>query len=1360
MAPLPRWLATTVCSPPVGSFTDQLAFLFLSPCPQRAVLGAVDLAFVVASLAIVARRLRGGGGDTGDAPEREALLPKPSPSVRPFRAAVLYALALGASAVFSAASAVLLALALFLLPNTPWRVGESALLFVHFVAHAVAACTVASERGAAAAALPLHLRVFWLATALGGALFSCSAAVRWAYGSLLVPDDPLAFVGLALSLPLVYVAITSSSGLVADTCAGEPTEYTNAAVPVPAPATPFDAASWFSFTTFSWINPLVSKGYASDSLAADDVPTVSPGHRAEASYALFESNWPTQGSRHPVGVALWLSFWPRVLLTATLGLVRLAAMYVGPSLVNQFVEFIRNGGTTWEGLRLVVILLVGKAVQTLASHHYTFQGQLMGMRIRGALLTALYRKSLRLSTGARRAHGSGAIVNYMQVDAGTVSYAMHGFHALWLMPLQIVVALALLYAYLGPAVLMTLAVITAVTVITAFANKLNLAYELKFLGVRDSRIKAITEMLNHMRVIKLQAWEEKFGGKVRDLRQTELGWLTKIVLFDCANTVVFSSGPLAMTVLVFGTYLAAGGELDAGKVFTAIAFFRMLEGPMYNFPQTIVNCMQAFVSLGRLDKFLSDGEIDRTAMQRVESSAGDSVAIKVQGGVFAWDVQVAGKEKDGQHDHHGAENGREEEGPEMGTVLKRIEVEVRRGELAAVVGTVGSGKSSLLSCIMGEMHKVSGNVSICGSTGCVAQTAWIQNGTIQENILFGQPMHTERYMEVIRACCLEKDLEMMEFRDKTEIGERGINLSGGQKQRIQLARAIYQDCDIYLLDDIFSAVDAHTGSAIFKECLKGILKNKTVLLVTHQVDFLKNVDTIFVMKDGVVIQSGSYSQLLKSCSDFSVLVDAHQSSMGVPGAGEQAVHVQNTGHSQATTVSEKTPPVKFKSRENGGTSDVAPTKEAGSSKLIQEEEKESGRVSWRVYKLYITQAWGWWGVVVILAVSLLSEGCSMASNYWLSYETSEGTIFSTSAFLGVYVSIVSASIVCEVISTLFVTFVGLKSAQAFFNKMFDSILRAPMSFFDTTPSGRILSRASSDQMKIDTTLVFYVGYAMSMCISVVSNIAITCQVAWPSIIAVLPLLLLNIWYRNRYIATSRELTRLQGVTRAPVIDHFSETFLGAPTVSLPSNFIKKEFVGMSLSYGLSLNSLVYYTISISCMLENGMISVERVNQYSALPSEAPWEVADCLPSPNWPSRGDIDIKDLKVRYRSNTPLILKGVTVSINSGEKIGVVGRTGSGKSTLVQALFRLVEPVEGHIIIDGVNICNLGLHDLRSRFGVIPQEPVLFEGTVRSNIDPIGQSSEAEIWQALERCQLKDIVAAKPEKLDALGMFPNLKS
>ncbi|KAF8666092.1 hypothetical protein HU200_053802 [Digitaria exilis] len=1385
---LPWWLATTACAAPPpgsGSLADWLAFIFLSPCPQRALLGAVDLVFLAACLVLLARRLLRGGVSAAAAPpsEGEALLEKPdrhpSPPLFP------YALALGSSAAFEAASVVLLVLAVLLLPSTPWRAAEAAFLAVHSAAHGAAAWTVAASRRAGvsspAAHQAAHLRVFWLATALVALLFSASAAVRGAGGSLLLPDDVLAFAGLLVSLPLAFVAVTGSTSHGSTREGGDDEAEEHAGE---EEASPYVAASFLSRATFSWIISLINKAYAAESLTADDVPPVPPSHRAEAAYALFMSNWPAS-SRHPVGVALWLSFWPQLVLTAFLGLARLGAMYVGPSLIDQFVEFVRRGGTPWEGLQLVLILLVGKAAQTLASHHYNFQGQLLGMRIRGALQTALYRKSLHLTAGARRAHGAGSIVNYMQVDAGIVSFAMHGLHGLWLMPLQIVVALLLLYTYLGPAVLMTLAVITAVTVITAFANKLNLAYQLKFLGVRDSRVKAITEMLNHMRVIKLQAWEDNFGKKVRDIRQEELGWLAKIMLFMCANTVVFSSGPLAMTVLVFGTYIATGGLLDAGKVFTAIAFFRMLEGPMQSFPQTIVMSMQAFVSLDRLNKFLTDAEIDPTAVERVDSGGGaeDTVAVKVQGGVFAWDVP-AGEEK---------------------RVLRGIDVEVRRGELSAVVGTVGSGKSSLLSCIMGEMHKVSGKVSIFGSTAYVAQTAWIRNGTIQENILFGKPMHTERYSEIIHACCLEKDLEMMEFGDQTEIGERGINLSGGQKQRIQLARAVYQDCDIYLLDDIFSAVDAHTGSTIFMECLKGILKNKTVLLVTHQVDFLKNVDTVIVMKDGSVIQSGIYRELLASCSDFSDLVAAHHSSMET--TGEQGRHVQNTESSQASTGAVDVPSDNSKSNDgNGEKVDTAINKEAGSSKLIKEEEKESGRVSWRVYKLYMTQVWGWWGIVIILVVTLLSEGSSMASSYWLSYETSGGPVFDTSIFLGVYSSIVATTIILEMITTIIVTFLGLQSAQAFFNKMFDSILRAPMSFFDTTPSGRILSRASSDQSKIDTSLVFYVGFATSMCISVVTNIAVTCQVAWPSVIVVLPLLLLNIWYRNRYITTSRELTRLQGVTRAPIIDHFTETFLGAPTVrcfrkenefhqtnldrinsnlrmsfnnyaanewlgfrleligtlilsitaflmiSLPSNFIKKEFVGMSLSYGLSLNSLVYYTISISCMIENDMVAVERVHQYSTLPSEAAWEVTDCLPSPNWPSRGDIDVKDLKVRYRQNTPLILKGITVSVKSGEKIGVVGRTGSGKTTFVQALFRIVEPAEGSIIIDGVDICTLGLHDLRSRFGVIPQEPVLFEGTVRSNIDPTGQYSEPEIWKALERCQLKDVVASKPEKLDAL--------
>ncbi|CAD6261446.1 unnamed protein product [Miscanthus lutarioriparius] len=524
---LPWWLATTACaSPPPGpgSFTDALVFLFLSPCPQRLLLAAVDLVFLVACLVHLARRcLRRGQGHPGPA-----------------------------------------------------------------------AAPLSRTRAAAAEA------------------------------------EPSSFAA-ALPLP----PVTGFTGHGSGAQEGE-AEHTGTEDP---PSSPYAAASFLSRATFSWINSLINKGYAADSLKTEDVPPVSAGHRAEAAYTLFMSNWPASpGSRHPVGVSLWLSFWPQLVLTAFHGLARLGAMYVGPSLIDRFVEFIRRGGTPWEGLRLVLILLSGKAVQTLASHHYSFQGQLLGMRIRGALQTALYRKSLRLTASARRAHGAGAIVNYMQVDAGIVSFAMHGLHGLWLMPLQIVVALLLLYSYLGPAVLMTLAVITAVTLVTAFANKLNLAY---------------------------QAWEDTFGGKVRDIRREELGWLAKIMLFMCANTVVFSSGPLAMTVLVFGIYIASGGQLDAGKVFTATAFFGMLEGPMQNFLQTIVMSMQAFVSLDRLNKFLTDAEIDTAAVDHIESGgSGDTVAVK-----------------------NGQGNG-----AELVTVLRGIDVEVR-SEITAMVGTVGSGAS-------------------------------------------------------------------------------------------------------------------------------------------------------------------------------------------------------------------------------------------------------------------------------------------------------------------------------------------------------------------------------------------------------------------------------------------------------------------------------------------------------------------------------------------------------------------------------------------------------------------------------------------------------------------------------------------
>jgi ATP-binding cassette subfamily C (CFTR/MRP) protein 2 len=690
-------------------------------------------------------------------------------------------------------------------------------------------------------------------------------------------------------------------------------------------------------------------------------------------------------------------------------------------------------------------------------------------------------------------------------------------------------------------------------------------------------------------------------------------------------------------------------------------------------------------------------------------------------------------------------------------------------------------------------------VTVRGSMAYVPQTAWIQNGTIEENILFGRGMQRERYREAIRVCSLDKDLEMMEFGDQTEIGERGINLSGGQKQRIQLARAVYQDADVYLLDDVFSAVDAHTGSDIFRDCVRGALRDKTVLLVTHQLDFLRNAHAIYVMRDGAVAQSGRYHDLLRTGTDFAALVAAHESSMELVESAAPGPSPSPAGNLPLSRQPSSAPKERESASSNG---DIKTAK--ASSRLIKAEERASGHVSFTVYRQYMTEAWGWWGLMLVLAVSVAWQGSTMAADYWLAYQTS-GDAFRPALFIKVYAIIAAVSVVIVTVRSLLVATIGLDTANIFFRQVLSTILHAPMSFFDTTPSGRILTRASSDQTNVDLLLPFFVWMSVSMYITVIGVVIMTCQVAWPSVVLVVPLLMLNLWFRKYYISTSRELTRLESITKAPVIHHFSETVQGVMVircfqkqdnffhenlsrlnaslkmdfhnnaanewlglrleligslvlcvtallmVTLPSNIVLPEYVGLSLSYGLSLNSVMFWAIWLSCNIENKMVSVERIKQFTNIPSEAEWRIKETAPSANWPHKGDIDIIDLKFRYRHNTPLVLKGITLSIHGGEKIGVVGRTGSGKSTLIQALFRIVEPSEGKIIIDGIDICTLGLHDLRSRFGIIPQEPVLFEGTIRSNIDPLQLYSDDEIWQALERCQLKDAVTSKPEKLDA---------
>uniref|UniRef100_A0A6E8W115 Multidrug resistance-associated protein 1 n=1 Tax=Anopheles coluzzii TaxID=1518534 RepID=A0A6E8W115_ANOCL len=1354
--------------------------------------------------------------------------------------------------------------------------------------------------------------------------------------------------------------------------------------------------------------------------------------------------------------ALIKTFGGTFLLGSFLKLGQDLLTFASPQILKLIIGFVGGEEPMWKGLMYAITLFVVAGTQTLLLGQYFNRMFFVGLRIRTALISAIYRKALIISNSARKGSTVGEIVNLMAVDAQRFMDLTTYINMIWSAPLQIGLALYFLWQILGPSVLAGLAVMIILIPVNGVIANMIKTLQIKQMKNKDERVKLMNEVLSGIKVLKLYAWEPSFEQQILKIRDKEVKVLKSAAYLNAGTSFIWSCAPFLVSIISFATYVLSdeshvltpvkafvcltlfdilrmplvllpvlivyaiqvslvtfatyvlvdeNNVLDASTAFVSLSLFNILRFPLSMLPMLISNMVQTSVSVNRINTFLNQEELDPDNVQHDEK---ESSPLLIENGVFSW--------------------GGEE------TTLKNINVRVEKNQIVAVVGTVGSGKSSLLSAFLGEMDKISGRVNTLGRIAYVSQQAWIQNATLKDNILFGKPMDQRRYARVIEACALKPDIEMLPGGDMTEIGEKGINLSGGQKQRVSLARAVYNDADVYFLDDPLSAVDSHVGKHIFEQVIgpSGLLAKKTRVLVTHGITYLPNTDKIFVLREGEISESGTYQELMDKKGAFAEFLIQHlqevseeeedldeikqqlENSVG----GEELLNQlkrSNSKRSRSESTSE-TGSVKDISRQNSTTdsntslrrrtSEKAP--EVAKTKLIETEKSETGSVKWEVYKHYLKSI-GLTLSVATVILNMIFQGFSIGSNLWLSRWSTDDTAGNDTSrrdmYLGVYGAFGAGQVLANFVATLTFALGSLYAAKTMHELLLRYVLHWPMSLFDTTPLGRVLNRFSKDVDTVDNTLpqlirsflaqffahlpvdvvplhwragsvpdaaqdaataraarttdllfrhharrpgaepvqqgyrhdgfrsagdparlecllfrvmgsiqatlilhrrllegilrsgmTFFdttprgriiarfsndintLDYSLPMNIKnfiptvlrvCVARVAFDITLflgCWAAAVRVHKLLLTNVLHlpmdffdttpigrilqrfskdvdvldvklpgllldwiicaievvatlvvisistpifaavivpigilyyavQRFYVATSRQLKRLESVSRSPIYSHFGETIQGVQTIraySVQDRFILESdekvdgnqlcycpsiianrwlavrlemvgnliilfaalfavlgretmnagLVGLSVSYALQITQTLNWLVRMTSDVETNIVAVERIKEYGETKQEAAWELPNSTLPRDWPEQGMVEFRDFQVRYREGLELVLRGISFTVNGGEKVGIVGRTGAGKSSLTLALFRIIESAGGSIVIDGQDISQLGLHALRSRLTIIPQDPVLFSGTLRINLDPFNAQSDDDIWKALEHAHLKTFV------------------
>ncbi|XP_029448719.1 multidrug resistance-associated protein 7-like isoform X2 [Rhinatrema bivittatum] len=1137
-----------------------------------------------------------------------------------------------------------------------------------------------------------------------------------------------------------------------------------------------DGESWLSRFFYLWLNPLMKRGYRQKLNRPQDVyllphrlqtatvrnhfracwqkhqrdQLLSPHQAHNSSEANCKGRPPpsclatTDG---PTGTSSDVQKDVRLLSVLhsafglryySLGLLKLGGSmlsFAGPLLLNLLVNFMETREEPLSfGILYAVGLFASSFLGALLRSQFTYEVNKVMLMVRAAVVSSIYCKSLRVNGTTLSRFSTGEIVNFMSTDTDRLINFCPSFHELWSLPIQFGIALYLLYLQVGVSFLGGLGLALLLVPLNKYIANRILENNKAMLRHKDARVKLMTEILGGIRIIKFYTWEKHFTAKVSSFREQELRRLRVLKYLDAVCVYLWAALPVLISILTFITYVLLGHELTAAKVFTALALVGMLILPLNNFPWVLNGLLEAKVSLDRIQCFLELSDQDLDSYYSLAAASDPDTVLELNQSTFSWLPPCSDS----------ADHPLSREEPEQRGSLETCihHLAVKKGTLLGVVGKVGCGKSSLLAAITGELNRKDGYVyalHLEQGFGLVAQEPWIQFATIRENILFGRVYNARFYQEVIEACALADDLKILPAGDQTTVGEKGVTLSGGQKARVALARAVYQNKEIYLLDDPLAAVDADVASHIMEKCILGILGQKTRILCTHRLEVLDKADLLVLMDEGKIVQTGTPSEIL-------LLAEA------APKRRDQGRRQRKASRNisdwwLSNWISN------LEKRGNSSLSDLSP-------RLL-----------------------------------LLSPG-SLMSPITLVRHSEQNSSSDIHFYLTVYGSIAVANSVFTALRAFLFACGTIRAATVIHNRLLRRVLKATVTFFDTTPMGRIINRFSSDLYCIDDSLPFILNICLANVFGLLGMVVIISYGLPWIILVMVPLAALYFYIQRYYRHTSRELKRLYSITLSPIYTHFSETLTGLHTIRATraadrferENEVRLErnqrclfisntamqwldirlqmigvvvvtaiatiaivqhqresgdpgLVGLALSYALSVTNLLSGLISSFTQTETMLVSVERAQEYSTeLPKEREQETIQV--APDWPSEGHVEFRNVGLAYRAGLPNALDGVNFTIAPGEKVGIVGRTGSGKSTMFLALFRMMELNGGQILIDNVDIRLVALEKLRSKLAIIPQDPFLFSGSVRENLDPWGRHVDVELEQVLEQVHLKEAI------------------